>query len=204
MSLPRLWFEKFRWPKAGSDLVFIADAALRVGNSLYEPGWTTDPSKAQILKIMGWIGDRCRDGVLKTRLLRKIGNHMEDGKPDDWLGNNDDRIIRNGFIEQPTRVGGDPIASDVFILREDLEAALAPLPNSGSVITAGDLSRFSDHLQFAVGLAKKWDADRNWQWPKRQVLTDDILEEWSATRKSKLSPEAAERIGFILKGFETR
>lgn len=201
MSLPKLWFEKFRWPKAGSELVFVADAALRVGDALYKPGWTTDPSKAQISTIAAWIGDRCRDGLLGTRLLRRIGNKLVDGKTSDWLGNNDDHIIRNGFIEVLPKVAGDPVGCPVFIVREDLEAALAPLPNAGAVISVGDLSRYSDHLQFAVGLAKKWDFHRGYKPPKHEVLTDDVLKEWNSTRTWELKRDAASRIAYLLKQF---
>lgn len=201
MSLPVAWLERGRWPRAGGDLVYLADAAFQVGTALLGDGWTTDPKNDQIEQIAGWIGDRCRDGVLATRLLPELGTQMIEGRPSDWFGRNDGRIVRSGHISRPPRVVGDIIVYTVFIVRTDLESALAPLPNAPEVMTVANLSSYSDHLQFALGLAVKWNATRSWQPPKRSNLTFEIREEWRASRNSDLSSEAAERIGFILKGF---
>ena len=208
------WLERSEWPIGNGGWTFLGDAFDDVGRALAGDDWSGSevttyrsnvPARALLEKTMEWIAGRCRDGDIRTAIQRSWEVEISDYSQPIWnIRPAARRFYRCGFHPGSplSRFDAESRFAYIFLNQEDLSKRIAGLPHAGAVVTAVDLSTYSDHLQFAVGLAKRWNFNRDYKPRKRDSLTIDIRDAWTATRQSTLSPEAAERIGFILKGFE--
>lgn len=208
------WLERSEWPIGYGGWTFLGDALDDVGKALSGDDWSgsevntyrSDATAfARLEKAMEWIASRCCQDDIRVAIQHSGELEISDYSPPIWnIRPAARRFYRCGFHPGSplSRFDAESRFAYIFLNQEDLSKRIAGLPHAGAVVTAVDLSTYSDHLQFAVGLAKRWNFNRDYKPRKRDSLTIDIRDAWTATRQSTLSPEAAERIGFILKGFE--
>lgn len=133
-----------------------------------------------------WIGDRGRNGDILTFLRPVSGGMFRPASPDLW---NVEPIWARFANCQVQWGAGEP--DYIFVTRDSLDRATSTLPGGLHPNVGPDLSRLSPYLQFAVGLALKFQ-----QFQREGQLTEEAarataIEEWAKGHPGEILGQTA-------------
>lgn len=166
-GLPELWAAPDSWPRVRSDMMSMAEAALLVGDAILGDGWREAPEPEQLQSVAWWIGDRCRDGLIRTFALGLMHHYMPWGS---WRDSNEDLELVTTGIWEEAWLGDKRLTNHVLLVRDEVTRCLVPIAPA-PLETAG--IHLSPYLRLMIAVAQAENVSPICQ-PKKNSIMETI------------------------------